>query len=106
MSEKRFKSKSFKQVKKVTKTATVLHYRREKKGVPHCAICHAELNGIVPNAKGGKSRRTNSRIFGGNLCSKCTANIIMLGSRVERGEIKLDAIGMKERKYVLQLMAH
>ncbi|MEM0106809.1 MAG: hypothetical protein QXD11_02235 [Candidatus Micrarchaeaceae archaeon] len=106
MPEKRFKSKSFKKVNKVTYTGNVIHYRRGKNNMPHCAICGAELNGISTSPHGGKSRRSNSRIFGGNLCANCTADIIMLGSRVERGEIKLDDISIKQRAYVLQMMAH
>ncbi len=106
MPEKRFKSTSFKRVNRVTRTGNVIHYRRAKNNLPHCAICGAELNGINSKVRGGKSRRSTSRIFGGNLCANCTADIIMLGSRVERGEIKLDDISIKQRAYVLQMMAH
>lgn len=82
----------------------VLHYRRRNVSQPHCAICRAELNGI--STSGGRTRRTNNRTFGGVLCSRCTANVIKLGSRIESGEIKLDEIGIREKAYVLQLFAH
>ncbi len=83
---------------------TVTHYRRAKNSAPHCAICMAELNGISQH--GGKSRRTNSRLFGGVLCAKCTSEVIKLGSRVEQGDMKLNDIGIKQRAFVLQLVAH
>ena len=105
MPEPRHRSNSFKKVNRVTrKSGTVVHYRRGKKSMPHCAICKAELNGI--GTKGGKSRKTNSRLFGGVLCANCTAKVVMLESRIEHGDIKLNDVGVKEKSYVLQLMAH
>lgn len=107
MPEPRHRSNSFKKSNRVTETGrNVTHYRRGKNSMPHCAICGAELNGISSSNKGGRSRRSNSRAFGGVLCAGCTANIVTLGSRVERGEIKLTDIGIKQRGYVLQMVAH
>ena len=101
------RSGSFKKVKRHTpKGRTVTHYKRAKNSMPHCAICGIELNGISLSKSGGSSRRTNSRLFGGVLCANCTAEVVKLGSRVERCDIKLDDIGMKQKKYVLQLVAH
>lgn len=102
------RSKSFKRSDKITRKGRhVIHFRRAKNSFPHCAICRVELNGIsLQGKKGGKSRRTNSRLFGGVLCANCTANVIKLGSRVEHGEMKLDDISIRARRYVLQLVAH
>jgi len=99
------RSRSFKRSDKITKTGRhVIHFRRAKSSLPHCSICKLELNGI--GTTGGKSRKTNSRLFGGVLCANCTADVVKLGSRVEQGEMKLDDIGIKQRTYVLQLVAH
>ncbi len=98
------RSTSIKEVQRVTNKRTVTHYRRAKASSPHCAICGNELNGI--SQKGGKTRRTNSRLFGGVLCAKCTAEVIKIESRVENGDMKLSDIGIKHRNYVLQLVAH
>ncbi len=106
MPQPRYRSNSFKRVNRVTKTGNVEHYRRGKKSMPHCALCRAELNGISLSRKGGRSRRTNSRLFGGVLCANCTAEIVTLGSRVERGDLKLNDIGIRQREYVLQLVSH
>ncbi len=101
------RSHSFRKSVKHTRSGrAVVHYTRRNGNAPHCAICSGELNGISISKAGGKSRRTNSRTFGGVLCAKCTAEIIKMGSRVESGELKLDDIGIKERAYVLQLFAH
>lgn len=99
------RSTSFRERRVITKSKkNVIHYRRAKPSMPHCAICRKELNGI--SSFGGKSRRTNNRLFGGVLCANCTADVIKLGTRVENGEMKLSDIGMKQRSYVLQLTSH
>jgi len=99
------RSRSFKRAHRVTSTGrNVIHYTRAKNFLPHCAICRAELNGI--SSSGGRSRRTNSRLFGGVLCASCTANVVKLGSRIEQGEMKLDDISIRQKAYVLQLLAH
>ncbi|MCL5440338.1 MAG: 50S ribosomal protein L34e [Candidatus Marsarchaeota archaeon] len=99
------RSKSFKIVKRRTISGKrVIHYRRGKNAQPHCAICGQELNGISQH--GGKSRRTNSRLFGGVLCASCTANVVKIRSRVESGNMRLDDIGVREKQYVLQLYPH
>lgn len=100
-----YRSGSYRVIHRVApKGRHVVHYERRKGKNPHCALCGGELNGISRN--GGKSRRTNSRIFGGVLCAGCTARIIKLGSRIEHGDMKLDDISIKDKAYVLQLMAH
>ncbi len=102
------RSGSFRKVRKVTrKGINVTRYTRRKNSFPHCAICKRELNGISikKNAK-GRTLKSNSRIFGGVLCSRCTADVIKLGSRVENGEMKLNDIGMRQRQYVLQTISH
>lgn len=101
------RSSSFKKANRITSTGrNVIHYKRAKPSMPHCAICKAELNGISLSPKGGRSRRTNSRVFGGVLCASCTSDVIKLGSRIEHGEMKLDDIMMRQRAYVLQLLSH
>jgi ribosomal protein L34E len=99
------RSRSFRKAHRVTESGrNVIHYRRAANSKPHCAICRNELNGISLN--GGRSRRTNSRLFGGVLCARCTSDVIKLQSRVEQGDIKLNDISIGQRRYVLQLVAH
>ena len=101
------RSRSFRKTAKYTpKGRRVVHYTRKGVSMPHCAMCGTELNGISKSLSGGRSRRSTKRAFGGVLCSKCTAGIIKIGSRVESGEMKLDDISIRERIYVLQLFAH
>jgi large subunit ribosomal protein L34e len=102
------RSRSFRRLDRVARSGRhVLHYERKKPSIPHCAICGSELNGISVsrNAK-GKSRKSNSRIFGGVLCSSCTAEVVKLASRIENGEMRVNDIGTRQRGFVLQMIAH
>ncbi|MGC8479681.1 MAG: 50S ribosomal protein L34e [Candidatus Micrarchaeia archaeon] len=101
------RSRSKRRVQRVTKSGKkVIHYVRRKNNFPHCAICKAELNGISITRTGGKSRRTNARLFGGVLCSSCTSSVVKAASRIEHGEMKLNDISIKQKAYVLQMISH
>lgn len=102
------RSRSYRRLDRVTPSGRhVLHYERKKGSMPHCAICGNELNGINigKNAK-GRSRKSNSRIFGGVLCAGCTATVVKLASRIENGEMRVSDIGMRQKGFVLQMIAH
>lgn len=101
------RSHSFRKLHRTTpKNRHTIHYERKPGALPHCSICKAELNGISIKAGASKSRKTNSRMFGGVLCSKCAANVIKLASRIERGEMKLNDISIVQRNYILQMISH
>lgn len=102
------RSRSYRRLDRVTPSGRhVLHYERKKNSMPHCAICGDELNGIsISKNAGGKSRKSNSRIFGGVLCAGCTSDVIKLASRIENGEMRVNDIGMRQKGYVLQMIAH
>ncbi len=101
------RSRSKRRLQRVTKSGRqVIHYKSRKNNFPHCAICKKELNGISLVRTGGKTRRSNSRLFGGTLCSKCSSNVIKAASRIEQGEMKLNDISIKQKTYVLQMISH
>jgi large subunit ribosomal protein L34e len=102
------RSSSFRRLDRVTpKNKHVIHFKRRPNSKPHCAICDAELNGI-PSRRTMKGRTlgSNARKFGGILCSRCSASVIKLASRIEQGEMKLNDIGTAQRNYVLQMISH
>jgi large subunit ribosomal protein L34e len=101
------RSSSFRRLDRVTPSKRhVIHYERKKGSLPHCAICDVELNGITSQRGKAKSRKSNSRLFGGVLCAGCAGNVIKLASRIEHGEMKLNDISIRERNYVLQMISH
>ncbi len=103
-----YRSRSYRRLQRVTPSKRhTIHYERRRGSFPHCAICGAELNGISikGNAK-GRTLKSNARKFGGVLCSGCNAEVIKLASRIENGEMKLNSIGIRQKQYVLQMIAH
>ncbi|MEM3839502.1 MAG: hypothetical protein QXF01_02925 [Candidatus Micrarchaeaceae archaeon] len=101
------RSSSFRRLDRVTPgNRHVVHYERKRESMPHCAICRNELNGIAARKGRAKSRKTNSRLFGGVLCGRCAGNVIKLASRIEHGEMRLNDISIRERNYVLQMISH
>ena len=101
------RSSSFRRLDRVTPSKRhVIHYKRRGGSLPHCAICRKELNGISSQRGKAKSRKSNSRLFGGVLCSACSGNVIKLASRIEHGEMRVNDIGIRERNYVLQMISH
>lgn len=102
------RSRSQRRMDRVTpKGRHVIHYGRKANSMPHCSICKAELSGISRNGKAkGRTLKTNSRIFGGALCAKCTADVIKYASRVEHGEMKMSDVGIRQRAYILQMLSH
>jgi ribosomal protein L34E len=101
------RSRSLRRLSRVTpKGRNTVHYKRRANRLHSCAICGSELNGITLSRSGGKSRRTNSRLFGGVLCSKCTSSVIKTASRIEQGEMKVGDISIKQRAFVLQMISH
>lgn len=103
-----YRSRSYRRLDRVSpKKRHLLHFKRRLGSLPHCGICGKELNGIsIKKSTKGRSLRTNSRIFGGVLCASCTADVVKLASRIENGEMKLGDIGVRQKGYVLQMIAH
>ncbi|MEM3791340.1 MAG: hypothetical protein QXL16_01250 [Candidatus Micrarchaeaceae archaeon] len=103
------RSRSVRRIEKRTaKGRHVIRYKRRSRDVRRCGICGAEINGIPMKRKirGGKSRKSVERVFGGTLCAACTERVLRNVSRIENGEIKLKDIGIKEREYILELTSH
>ena len=88
MVQGRFKSNTFKQVKRVTPGGkTVTHYERRKPSKAVCGNCGKALSGVprdfpkkIKNM--AKTLKRPERPFGGVLCSKCSREEII--SRIEK----------------------
>ena len=87
MPEPRFRSRTFKRIKKkLPGGATVIHYKKGKPNVHKCAVCKKDLKGI-PRERPykmkslGVSKKRISRPYGGNLCSACSRKLIKSEAR-------------------------
>ncbi len=73
----RFRSRSFKRIKKTTPSGKrVIHFRRKKVGIAHCASCKVKLAGVASYRankmkKLSKTQKRPERPYAGVLCSKC-----------------------------------
>lgn len=80
MVEGKRKSRSARRVKVRTPSGKVnIHYRPRKPNAAKCGTCGDVLKGVaraLPSKKLTKSQKSPSRPYGGNLCSKCTRNVI------------------------------
>jgi large subunit ribosomal protein L34e len=76
------------------------YYERRKKGAKkaHCAICKAKLLGV--QRSGAKSAKRPERKFGGNLCHKCQAKVVVEAARVKEKAKSIEEVDIIYRKYV------
>ncbi len=54
----------------------IIHYLKRKPSSAKCAVCGRKLHGVPKKRpsiikKISKSKKTSSRPYGGNLCSRC-----------------------------------
>ncbi len=82
MPEPRFRSRSYRRVKKRLPSGRVaVHYEKRLPKPAKCAKCKTELKGI-PRARPSKmkklgiSKKRVARPYGGNLCSTCARDLI------------------------------
>ena len=86
--EPRFRSRSFKRIKKsIPGGNNVIHYKRKGVSKAHCASCGTTLSGVASAKpaelkKLSKTQKRPERPFGGVLCSKCTRATIRVKARL------------------------
>ena len=78
----RFRSGTYKRIKKkIPSGKVVLHFEKRKVNPAVCAVCKNVLPGVLSRRpaelkKLSKSKKTVSRVYGGNMCSKCVRDKI------------------------------
>jgi len=99
MTKRKDRSRAFRKIKRRVPSgeSREYHRRRLKKPKASCAICHALLRGI---GNGSRTERTPNRMFGGNLCHRCQARILVEAQRVREGTKTIDDVDMLYRKHV------
>jgi large subunit ribosomal protein L34e len=76
------RSRSFRKVKlKIPGGASITHYFKREPSKAKCGRCKSILHGVknlrpVSMKKLPKSKKTTSRLHGGNLCSSCTREVV------------------------------
>lgn len=103
MTKPKNRSTSIRKVKRKVPSGESREYyiRRKKKPKASCAICHSPLRGI---GSGSKSERRPTRRFGGNLCHRCSARVLVEAQRVREKAKSLDDVELLYRRYVQGLV--
>ena len=99
MTKRKDRSTAVRKLKRRVQSGESREYykRRLKKAKASCAICHSALRGI---SYGAKSERTPNRKFGGNLCHRCQAKVVVEAQRVREKSKSIDDVQMLYRRYV------
>ena len=84
---------------------TAVHTKRDKTSKHKCAICKGLLHGTprgtpVEINRTKKSRRSPSRPFGGQLCTKCTRKVINLRAELKGELIEAKDVPISLRSYI------
>lgn len=87
MTKPRFKSRSWKRIKRKTPTGITIIYRRKKPNKARCSKCGRELHGVprlraVQIRKLSKTKKRPERPYGGNLCSSCMRELMKEKARI------------------------
>ena len=84
---------------------TVTHTKPKKTGYHECAVCHGLLHGtprgtVVKIRKMSKSERRPTRPFGGQLCTKCSRNVMSFRAQIKGEMIKESEVPIALRRFV------
>ena len=84
---------------------TVTHTKPKKTGHHECALCHGILHGtprgtVVQIRKMKKSERKPTRPFGGQLCSKCTRDVMSYRAQLKGKTLTLLDVPISIRRYI------
>lgn len=98
------RSTSMKKVKRRVPSGESREYysRRKSEKKASCAICKARLLGV--KRTGAKSTKRPERKFGGNLCHKCQAKVVVEAARVKEKAKSIEEVDIIYRKYVEGLL--
>jgi len=99
MTKRKDRSTAVRKIKRKVQSGESREYyrRRLKKPTVSCAICKSQLRGI---GDGAKSERTPNRKFGGNLCHRCQAKVVVEAQRVREKSKSIEDVQMLYRRYV------
>ncbi|RME79891.1 MAG: 50S ribosomal protein L34e [Methanobacteriota archaeon] len=99
MVKRQQRSTSYRRVaRKTAKGTNLVKVKREDKHKASCAVCGKEY--IKKKAKVKSSRRPQ-RMYGGQLCSNCLADVLKYRARLNESKIKQEEVPLIYLKYVV-----
>jgi ribosomal protein L34E len=73
-------------------------YSRKGKIVHRCSLCGMPMTSV--KSIGPKSGKTQSRIYGGNLCHACLSTVLKYAARVRSKALKTEDVPIRYRELV------
>jgi large subunit ribosomal protein L34e len=71
-------------------------YSAKRTGAHRCALCGTPMTSVT--STGPKSSKTQSRIYGGNLCHACLSAVLKYAARVKSGAFKASDVPIRYRE--------
>ena len=73
-------------------------YSRKGKIVHRCSMCGTPMSSV--KSIGPKSGKTQSRIYGGNLCHACLSMVLKYAARIKSNALKIEGVPIRYRELV------
>jgi ribosomal protein L34E len=89
-------------VRKTSRGSKTVYLKPKNVGTPRCAVCKSVLSGI--SAKGSRTQKSVSRIYGGRLCHSCTAKVVVNVARINDKAKSMDDVEIVLRPYVAAML--
>ena len=85
---KRLRSSTKRVFRRTPTGKVVMHAKKPTRDWVKCRICGAILGGVNDSRKMSKSKKLPTRIFAGQLCSGCVADVVKARVRIRTGDSK------------------
>jgi len=79
---------------------TVVHYKKPTKAWVKCRLCGAILGGVKDSRRAAKSEKVPSRLFAGQLCAGCVAEIVKARARIRAGEARPEDYSFMQGEFI------
>jgi len=76
------------------------HYKKPTKAWVRCRLCNVILGGVKDSRRVAKSEKVPSRMFAGQLCAKCVAEIVKARARIHAGESKPENYSFAQSEFI------
>lgn len=83
---------------------TKTKYERKKSTKASCAICKKLLQGVSTKKKLSKTMKKPGRLFSGNLCVRCTEQVLKYKTRIKNKDMSIDDVSIRYKKHVEQIL--
>ncbi|MCX6773675.1 MAG: hypothetical protein NTY68_01600 [Candidatus Micrarchaeota archaeon] len=75
-------------------------YLKKGKERNRCNACGIVMSSVT--SKGPKSGKTQTRIYGGNLCHSCLETVLKYSARVKSKAIKIEEVPIKYKMLIIK----